>query len=255
MQKETKLKLKKIAVELKKKHGVDCLNYDNLEELVLDTANKLGMPFSYKTFRRYDDEFSKIYKNEVLEFPFEEKCEPEIEEHLREPEKREYEIKISDDMVIIIEGGVEKKYIREVENNELRSVIEIDEDVVEDEEEWIWTGLFDYNDGREIIRIGVNAGCDLKCPVSVKNHFDTRYDLYGFLCYQLSKRVLGKIIGSRSNWELKKNIETLLKYKRRFDLDEKSEQWRLKIIRGNKNYDGEWLEGVLEDLKKSIGEI
>lgn len=255
MQKETKLKLKKIAQELKKKWGVECLNYDNLEELVLDTAEKLSMPLSYKTWRRYEDEFSKIYKNEVLEFPF-----LEVEKEVVEVEKEKdlemsdgFEIKIEDDVVIIIRGGVVRRYILEVENEGLRSAIE--DEVIVDDEEYIWTGLFDYDGGREIIRIGNNTGCDLKCPGSVKNHFETRYDLYGFLCYQLSKRVLGKIIGSRSNWELKKNIETLLKYKNKLDRDEKSEQWRLRIIRGNKNYDGDWLESVLEDLKKSIGEI
>lgn len=257
MQKETKLKFKKVAQELKKKWGVECLNYDNLEELVLDTAEKMGMPLSYKTFRRYEDEFSKIYKNEVLEFPFleveKEVIEVEVEGDLEMPDG--FEIKIEDDVVIIIRGGVMRRYILEVQNEGLRSAIEDEVQDEVDDEEYVWTGLFDYHGGREVIRIGNNTGCDLKCPESVKNHFETRYDLYGFLCYQLSKRVLGKIIGSRSNWELKKNIETLLRYKNNLDRSEKSEQRRLRVIRGNKNYDGVWLESLLDDLKKSIGEI
>lgn len=194
MKKETKDKLKTLALHLGNKWGKDFTQRDDFHKLCKQEADKLKLKIHAMTLRAYLNELKDYIINLDYTTPFDNHNVINLEK-LTEPI-----LDISDvsEVIIKYKSGSHESFKKP--------------------ETQIWSGLFEYKTDGIWIRCGKYAGCNVKSSESLKKYFNNYLDLYGYVLSCLQPGLLNKISDYRNEKELELNIKTLQELKEKIEM-------------------------------------
>ena len=155
IKRETLTKLKTIAKRVYADGGIDYANITNFETFCLKKATDLNI--SPVTIRIHAERIKAFMRD----FDFEDKLNLLPDKKVEIP-KQDIRSTIYPILHMTIEFYTDGTYkIIEVEKKEIQP----------EPEPVLWTGLFDYNDNKIIVRRGRYKGANVKNQISIKEHF------------------------------------------------------------------------------------
>lgn len=149
IKRETLTKLKTIAKRVYADGGIDYANITNFETFCSKKATDLNI--SPVTIRKHAERIKAFMRD----FDFEDKLNSM-------PDKKVETPKTDKEIHMTIEFYTDGTY----------KIIEVQKKEIQPEPEPVlWTGLFDYNDNKIIVRRGRYKGANVKNQMSIKRHF------------------------------------------------------------------------------------
>jgi hypothetical protein len=187
MKKETQAKLKRLALHLGNKWGMDFTKRDDFSKLSKKESDKIGLNLHYVTLKKYESDL----KGYILSLRYDTfSSNPVIETvNLEELVNPLLNLDDVDKVIVYFKSGNDEVFTKT--------------------QPTIWSGLFEYRQDGVYIRCGEYKGCNIHSSKSLKQYFRNYIDLYGYIVYCLSPKILGSISNYRNENELEMNIKTL----------------------------------------------
>jgi hypothetical protein len=173
IKKQTLAKLKKVAEKVWKDGGIDYCNLTNFETYCYHIAHELDLHISPNTIRLH----SPKIRNFMKELDFEAKL--NSVSNVVVEQKEDLIVKIT----LHYSSGKVETFKKEVEPKP-----------VDTNEPVLWTGLFDYNDGKVVVRRGKHTGANVRNRESIKKSWGSLFNFISWCKDRIDDVEKGRII-------------------------------------------------------------